>query len=134
MQPQQLLVIELTRLVDAEVVWLNLISELRFHFDCFQPIEVDRSERDESEEPTFPGASHASTASLASSSSSGGGGASGPAPPPPPTLTATPTPDLPAPAPLLLPNGGIKTSTHSQGAIPKSISFDKTAERGDKVT
>lgn len=99
-------------------------------------------------------ASHASTASLASSSSSGGGGgASGsggsssadlkPPQPPPPALTSTPTPDLPAPAPVLanMANGSacgvvfapLSRAGVATGAIPKSISFDKTAERGDKV-
>ncbi|KAK3920325.1 Receptor-mediated endocytosis protein 6-like protein [Frankliniella fusca] len=95
-------------------------------------------------------ASHASTASLASSSSSGGGasgGASGsggsssadlkPPQPPPPALTSTPTPDLPAPAPVLANGsvcgvGAVPRSGVATGAIPKSISFDKTAERGDK--
>lgn len=107
-------------------------------------VDVDRAD-----EVVSQVASHASTASLASSSSSGGGasgGASGSGgsssadlkpPQPPPALTTTPTPDLPAPAPLLA-NGSVvgagafQRSSVATGAIPKSISFDKTAERGDK--
>ncbi len=109
-------------------------------------IDIDRGD-----EAASQIVSHASTASLASSSSSGGGasgGASGsggsssadlkPPQPPPPALTSTPTPDLPAPAPVLANGsvcgiGAVPRSGIATGAIPKSISFDKTAERGDKV-
>ncbi|XP_034234553.1 GTPase-activating protein and VPS9 domain-containing protein 1 [Thrips palmi] len=122
-------------------------------------IDVDRVDEAEAASQV---ASHASTASLESSSSSGGGasgGASGsggsssadlkPPQPPPPALTSTPTPDLPAPAPVMA-NGSacgsagagaplplslslsLSRAAVATGAIPKSISFDKTAERGDK--
>lgn len=39
--------------------------------------------------------------------------------------------------PIVVPNGSVLTegsSSKPTGAIPKSISFDKTAERGDKVS
>ncbi|XP_066994190.2 GTPase-activating protein and VPS9 domain-containing protein 1 isoform X2 [Anabrus simplex] len=84
-----------------------------------------------------------SSASLASSSSSSGS-SSDPRP-----KTVTPTPDLPLAPSTLVMNGhavipdpdttptkatvtGNTASASSTGAIPKSISFDKTAERGDK--
>ncbi|XP_052119444.1 receptor-mediated endocytosis protein 6 homolog isoform X1 [Frankliniella occidentalis] len=103
-------------------------------------IDIDRGD-----EAASQIASHASTASLTSSSSSAGGASGGPsgsggsssAQPPPPALTSTPTPDLPAPAPVLANGsicgvGAVPRTGIATGAIPKSISFDKTAERGDK--
>ncbi|XP_033609834.1 GTPase-activating protein and VPS9 domain-containing protein 1 isoform X3 [Cryptotermes secundus] len=84
----------------------------------------------------IPSVVRLSSTSLASTSSSGSG--SDPRP-----KTVTPTPDLPlAPATLVL-NGHAMMADEevivtkqpagsSTGAIPKSISFDKTAERGDK--
>ncbi|XP_021936373.1 receptor-mediated endocytosis protein 6 homolog isoform X2 [Zootermopsis nevadensis] len=85
----------------------------------------------------IPSVVRLSSTSLASTSSSGSG--SDPRP-----KTVTPTPDLPLTPTTLVLNGhammadGEVTVTKPQsagsstGAIPKSISFDKTAERGDK--
>ncbi|XP_069695345.1 GTPase-activating protein and VPS9 domain-containing protein 1 [Periplaneta americana] len=89
----------------------------------------------------IPNVVRLSSTSLASTSSSGSG--SDPRP-----KTVTPTPDLPlAPTALVLnghammadgettvskPVNLAQSASSSTGAIPKSISFDKTAERGDK--
>ncbi|XP_063231797.1 GTPase-activating protein and VPS9 domain-containing protein 1 isoform X2 [Bacillus rossius redtenbacheri] len=84
----------------------------------------------------IPGTVRLSSVSLASTSSSGS--SSDPRP-----KTVTPTPDIPAAPNVLIPNGHIvipedepapvkSLQASATGAIPKSISFDKTAEKGDK--
>ncbi|GLH08502.1 Uncharacterized protein GBIM_13724 [Gryllus bimaculatus] len=101
-------------------------------------IEDDVLSRDSTVGESIINTVRLSSASLASSSSSSGS-SSDPRP-----KTATPTPELPllSSYPVMnghavMPEGETRASkavsvTSSTGAIPKSISFDKTAERGDK--
>lgn len=72
---------------------------------------------------------HLSTTSLASSSSSGSDGVGGSG-----KLRSTPgVGPSPAPEPVDVPESSAPAgSMAATGAIPKSISFDKTAERGDR--